>query len=69
MHHGEELLQVLEACWSKFLSMKFCSWSSGGNPGLKRTRIGATFKKRVVKNTFKIKINIKRHPLNFKSIQ
>jgi hypothetical protein len=29
----------------------------GGNPGLKRTRIGA-----IVKTTFKLKINIKRNP-------
>jgi hypothetical protein len=35
-------------------------------PRLKRTRIGAIF---VVKTTFKLKINIKRNPLNFKSIQ
>jgi hypothetical protein len=40
-----------------------------GIPGLKRARIGATFKKFVVKTTFKLKINIKRNPLNFKSIQ
>jgi hypothetical protein len=38
-------------------------------PGLKRTRIGATFKTCIVKTTFKLKINIKRNPLNFKSIQ
>jgi hypothetical protein len=41
----------------------------GGNPRLKRTRVGATFKTYVVKTTFKLKINIKRNPLNFKSIQ
>jgi hypothetical protein len=41
----------------------------GVNPGLKRTRICATFKKFVVKTTFKLKINIKRNPLNLKSIQ
>jgi hypothetical protein len=43
--------------------------SPGGNPGLKRTRIGAIFKKFGVKTTFKLKINLKRNPLNFKSIQ
>jgi hypothetical protein len=43
--------------------------SLGGNPGLKHTQIGAIFKKFVVKTTFKLKINIKRNPLNFKSIQ
>jgi hypothetical protein len=42
----------------------------GGNPGLKRTRIGATFKTcGVAKTTFKLKINLKRNLLNFKSIQ
>jgi hypothetical protein len=41
----------------------------GGNPGLKRTRIGAIFKKFVVKTTFQLKINVKRNPLKFKSIQ
>jgi hypothetical protein len=30
----------------------------GGNPGVKRTQIGAIFKKFVVKTTFKLKINI-----------
>jgi hypothetical protein len=37
--------------------------------GLKSTWSGATFKKFVVKTTLKLKINIKRNPLNFKSIQ
>jgi hypothetical protein len=41
----------------------------GENPGLKRTRIGAIFKKFVVKTTFKLKINLKQNPLNFKYIQ
>jgi hypothetical protein len=41
----------------------------GGNLELKLTQIGATFKKLVVKTTFKLKINIKRNTLNFKSIQ
>jgi hypothetical protein len=35
----------------------------------KHTRICATFKKYVVKTTFKLKIIFKRNPLNFQSIQ
>jgi hypothetical protein len=41
----------------------------GGNPGQKRTRLSAIFKKCIVKTTFKLKINTWRNPLNFKSIQ
>jgi hypothetical protein len=67
MHHREELLRVLEARWSKFPSPG--NPAPGGNPGLKGTQIGAIFKKCVVKTTFKLKINIKRNPLNFKYIQ
>jgi hypothetical protein len=42
-----------------------CIW---GNPGLKRTWLGAIFKKFSVKTSFKLKINLIRNNLNFNSI-
>jgi hypothetical protein len=69
--------QRLEAGWflyvivSNHAGANSSPWNPppGGNPALKRTWIGATFKTCVVKTTFKLKLNIKRNPLNFKSIQ
>jgi hypothetical protein len=60
MHHGEEHAGANSSLGNP---------APGGNPRLKRTRIGATFKKLVVKTTFKLKISINRNPLNFKFIQ
>jgi hypothetical protein len=42
---------------------------SGGNPGLKRTRIGAIFKNYHMKTILKSKINLLRKTLSLKSIQ
>jgi hypothetical protein len=41
----------------------------GGTPGLKRTRVGALFKKFFMKTIVKSKINLIRKVLNFVSIQ
>jgi hypothetical protein len=68
MHHGEELLRVQDKKHAVANSSPGNS-APGENPGLKHTRIGSIFKKSVVKTTFKLKINIKQNPLNFKYIQ
>jgi hypothetical protein len=44
-------------------------FTPGFPPGAGLARIGATFKEFVVKTAFQLNINIKRNPLNFKSIQ
>jgi hypothetical protein len=41
----------------------------GGNPGLKRTLVGAIFKKFFMKTIFKSNINLIRKVLNFLTIQ
>jgi hypothetical protein len=53
-------------------SQKTCSPGNpapGGNPGLKRTRVGAIFKKFFMKTFLKSKINLIRKVLNFESIR
>jgi hypothetical protein len=64
--HGEEtgsmctvqLTWSADPTWRIFYVIVSVLFVPGGNPGLKCTRIGAIFKKSVVKTTFKLKINI-----------